>query len=144
MSDRLPKRHWSEAYRDPERAKRMKRESTARYRAANRELVRARARKFQSQNLEYKLKYWREHGFWHWLRRQYGISKLEYENLLNAQDGKCAICSCAPKRFHVDHNHKTRKLRGLLCSNCNRGIGHLQDNPEVLRKAVEYLERYCG
>ena len=60
------------------------------------------------------------------------------------QDGKCAICQTEEpgiKGFCVDHNHVTGKLRGALCGNCNRGIGLLQDNPEVVQRAADYLRQ---
>jgi len=53
----------------------------------------------------------------------------------------CEICkSPTGPSFHIDHCHKTGKYRGLLCSNCNSGIGLFGDNPERLRAAAEYLE----
>lgn len=52
----------------------------------------------------------------------------------------CAICSRAPRaRLHIDHNHKTKQYRGLLCDNCNLGLGHFKDSPALLAKAIEYL-----
>lgn len=77
----------------------------------------------------------------------YGIEWKEYETMLLAQDKKCKICGTTKSgchwgedRFFVDHSHKTGKVRGLLCGNCNQGIGKLQDNPELLRKAADYIE----
>lgn len=86
----------------------------------------------------------------HWsLKKQYGISIHEYREMLGKQGNVCAICkqeekSVAPtsgkrRRLFVDHCHKTGKIRGILCSNCNAGIGYLKDNPEYLRSAIEYL-----
>jgi hypothetical protein len=79
------------------------------------------------------------------LKRVYGIDKQGYENLLNLQNGKCAICGLLEKEhrnkvLNVDHNHVTKKVRGLLCNNCNRGIGHLKDSISNLQKALEYLK----
>lgn len=77
------------------------------------------------------------------LKRTYGISFAEYEKMLNAQNGKCAICGTTStgsrKAFHVDHDHKTGKIRGLLCSQCNTGIGNLRDDIGLLERAIEYL-----
>lgn len=54
----------------------------------------------------------------------------------------CAICGKPPRaRLQIDHNHKTGKYRGLLCDNCNIGLGHFKDSPELLRKAIDYLKR---
>jgi hypothetical protein len=81
------------------------------------------------------------------LKRNFNISHDEYLSLLEEQNGKCAICgSDKPKgrynHFAVDHDHVTGKLRGLLCSPCNIGIGHLQDSPDLLHKAALYLETH--
>ena len=78
------------------------------------------------------------------LKREYGIDKEGYKKLLKLQNGKCAICGLLEKEhrnqvLNVDHNHITKKVRGLLCNNCNRGIGHLKDSIFNLRKALEYL-----
>ncbi len=59
-----------------------------------------------------------------------------------SQDGKCAICRIVPSRtMAVDHCHDTGAIRGLLCSNCNTGIGLLRDNPEILARAIIYLAK---
>ena len=78
-------------------------------------------------------------------KRKYGISLRTYSDLLEKQGNKCAICKTmepggSGRRFAVDHNRKTGVVRGLLCNNCNRGIGHLKENPETLRQAAKYLE----
>ena len=74
---------------------------------------------------------------------RYGISLADYDILLEKQHNKCAICkthvSQLSTRLHVDHCHTTGVVRGLLCMNCNRGIGHLQDNIEILKEAILYL-----
>jgi len=78
--------------------------------------------------------------------KKYGISLGEYNDLLEKQGGKCAICGitreeCNTKRaLPVDHDHETGEVRGILCDSCNRGIGLLKENPELLRKAAAYLE----
>ena len=73
--------------------------------------------------------------------RRYGISQEEYEVLLEKQDGKCAICQRDYKAPCVDHDHETKKIRGLLCQTCNRALGQFNDDPALLRVAAEYLER---
>ena len=80
------------------------------------------------------------------LHREYGISSGEYEALRESQGGVCAVCrTFAPTKQHprlsVDHDHRTKRVRGLLCSSCNFGIGHLKDDPKLLRSAAEYLRR---
>ena len=75
------------------------------------------------------------------LKWKYGIDLKIYKEMLTAQDGCCAICKgqTTKKTFDVDHCHRTGLVRGLLCSNCNRGIGFLKDSPLVLTKASLYL-----
>jgi endogenous inhibitor of DNA gyrase (YacG/DUF329 family) len=75
----------------------------------------------------------------------YGMQEGEFEALLERQDGKCAICSSSEwigkhNKPHVDHDHVTGKIRGLLCGRCNAGIGQFQDDPARLRAAAAYLE----
>lgn len=78
------------------------------------------------------------------LLKEYGISYAEYLTMLEAQNGGCAICGTTStgnrKAFHVDHCHITGKVRGLLCGNCNSGIGNLRDDIGLLKRAIEYLE----
>ena len=80
------------------------------------------------------------------LKRSFSITMDEYNALLNSQGGRCAICGSLGeearyRRLCVDHNHVTNRLRGLLCRNCNSAIGLMGDDPDILRKAIEYLER---
>lgn len=89
---------------------------------------------------------WRER--WpHYMRQYlYGLSPDRYEELMLAQDGRCAICRSDAwpgkgNRPHVDHDHATGKVRGLLCASCNNGLGRFADDPERLRAAADYLER---
>ena len=78
----------------------------------------------------------------YYLQRHYGISLEEYDRLLTQQNGGCAIChEGKPRRRHaVDHNHKTGKVRGLLCGSCNRALGYFKDSPELLASAITYLK----
>jgi hypothetical protein len=77
------------------------------------------------------------------LRYQYKISTVEYQKILNSQNGKCAICGVAAcstgRHFAVDHDHKTKKIRGLLCCSCNQGLGQFKDDPKILMRAMNYL-----
>lgn len=75
------------------------------------------------------------------IKRKFGITKLQYDKLLEKQKGVCAVCKSKPlkKRLAVDHCHKTNLVRGLLCSDCNMGIGLFKDNPETLKTAIIYL-----
>lgn len=77
------------------------------------------------------------------LLRDFGITLNDYNNLLNKQNGKCAICNGEPnsknKTLGVDHCHNTGRVRGLLCDKCNRGLGLFLDNIDLLGKAIKYL-----
>ena len=77
------------------------------------------------------------------LRSKYGISAEEYDEMLLEQGGVCVICSAEPgkRRLSVDHCHSEGHVRGLLCQNCNAGLGMFQDNPDLLLAAANYLER---
>ena len=75
------------------------------------------------------------------MQRVYGITLADYDAMLEEQDGCCAICKTdtIKGRFAIDHCHKTGKVRGLLCFDCNTGIGKLKDDPSLLLTAYEYL-----
>lgn len=75
----------------------------------------------------------------------FGITLEKYEIMLKKQGGLCAICSkvcVSGKNLAVDHCHETGKIRGLLCANCNRGIGCFSDKKEIVEKALNYLQIY--
>lgn len=80
------------------------------------------------------------------LKRAYGISYQEYLHMLEAQQNACAICGIekenVSRAFAVDHCHDTGKVRGLLCNNCNTGIGNLRDDIGLLERAIVYLKSY--
>ena len=81
---------------------------------------------------------------------RYGLSLEAFDVLLKKQSGLCAICSRPMDRSsklkipHVDHNHLTGKVRSLLCGLCNSALGLMQDSPELLRIAAEYLDEHNG
>jgi hypothetical protein len=73
--------------------------------------------------------------------RKYNISIQEYDLILTKQNGVCRICKkSSNKSLHVDHDHKTNRIRGLLCHKCNVGLGNFNDDPILLHAAIEYLE----
>lgn len=80
--------------------------------------------------------------------KRYGLSVEDYDRILEAQGGLCAICGQAEamKRgdttweLSVDHDHETGAVRGLLCYSCNQGVGRFRDDPHLLRMAAQYLE----
>jgi hypothetical protein len=73
------------------------------------------------------------------LRRRYGISEADFDRMYEAQKGLCLGCGKA-EAVHVDHDHNTKLVRGLLCFNCNQALGNVRDDVEVLLGLVEYLE----
>lgn len=79
-----------------------------------------------------------------YLRRQYGITEAEYQAILEHQGGVCAICQRPPKvgkNLHVDHDHRSGVVRGLLCVVCNVDLlGRRDKDPSLFRRAAEYLE----
>lgn len=79
------------------------------------------------------------------LQRSYGITLEDYNKMFQNQNGLCIGCyrhqSQLKKAFAVDHDHKTGKIRGLLCDDCNQFLGKIKDNPAVLRRLADYLER---
>lgn len=95
--------------------------------------------------------YMREWNF----RKKYGITGEEYDRMFAEQNGACAICQ-KPERqirkttgkiraLHVDHAHdESQRVRGLLCSDCNNGLGQFKDDPAILRAAAAYLESHAG
>lgn len=73
----------------------------------------------------------------------YGISIEQYEEMSERQSHKCALCRRAYARtLHVDHCHETGDVRGLLCNNCNTGIGLFEESIVLFRAATAYLEKY--
>jgi hypothetical protein len=80
------------------------------------------------------------------LNRKYGITPEIYQEMLDKQGGKCAICgtnSCSTgRRLAVDHCHTTGKVRGLLCAHCNTAIGKFNDDPATIQRAIDYLNRF--
>ena len=88
------------------------------------------------------------------LKRVYGIGIEEYNTLLEKQNNRCAICeSTDPKGrksgrgggvdvFYVDHDHKTGNVRGLLCNICNRTMGYVGENSNVLEEMIKYLQKH--
>lgn len=110
--------------------------NTRRYRTCHRDRI-----------LENKRRQQREYT----LKTRFKMSLEEYERILKTQNYSCAICKFKPegedryrrgKNLAVDHNHITNKNRGLLCDKCNRGLGHFNDNEELLQNAIDYLKRY--
>jgi len=128
------------------------------YRENNIEKERKRTMKHRKENIEKYNAYANEYRASHpveirayRLKKDFGMSVNEYEQMLEKQGGVCAICKQAETRIHcitkkvirfcVDHDHKTGKIRGLLCTRCNLMIGHVNDNAPLLREAADYIDR---
>ena len=72
--------------------------------------------------------------------RTYGITIAEYDRMFLQQNGLCKICqSPSSRKLAVDHCHESGKIRGLLCHNCNVGLGHFKDSPALLMAALTYI-----
>jgi len=74
------------------------------------------------------------------LKHRYGITAAEFDVMLEEQGGLCAVCRERPAE-HVDHCHQTGAVRGLTCFNCNGGLGQFKDRVDIMRNAIDYLER---
>lgn len=106
----------------------------------------ANPRKYDPVKMREWRKGWRQRNP-HWHRdyerqKKLGITPDETQKLLEGQEGKCAICEDIMDRPCLDHNHVTNKVRGLLCSSCNLGIGSLKDSPLIVEKALYYLLKH--
>ena len=79
-----------------------------------------------------------------YLKYKYNISEDIYKEMYDYRNGCCDICKkhIEYRQLCVDHNHKTNKLRGMLCRNCNLALGSFKDNIQYLQEAIKYLERY--
>jgi hypothetical protein len=78
------------------------------------------------------------------LQYKYRLTKQQHNDMLCKQNFCCAICNLSfneTKPF-VDHNHTTGKVRDLLCYHCNLGIGQMRENPDILKAAIEYLQKH--
>ena len=86
------------------------------------------------------------------LQQLYNLTPEEYDHKLKKQEHKCAICRRSEqdknrrsyRSLCVDHCHKTRQVRGLLCNSCNKLLGFAEDNPVILLKAIQYLKGNLG
>jgi hypothetical protein len=114
---------------DPE-YRRRKREINRSYYARHREEIRARCRKRYRTDAGYRRRK---------LISRYRLSLDDYDAMLARQAGRCAICAKGTRLF-VDHCHLTGKVRGLLCMQCNAGLGYYADNPDMLRAAASFLD----
>ncbi len=109
--------------------------SEALYRAQHRKKISDASRRWREKNPTHNRAFY---------LKQYGMTLADYETMLEGQNRRCAISGCnnKPKRaMQVDHDHVSGLVRGLICSNCNCGLGLLGDNAERLAAAIDYLRR---
>jgi len=119
---------------------------------ANPEPVKNRARQWQKENADRHAAWQREYraqphrkladraGH---LKRKFGLTLAQYDELLASQNGGCAICGDAPEAgtsLHIDHDHDTGAVRGLLCVRCNNALGQLKEDAQLVRAAAAYLD----
>lgn len=74
-----------------------------------------------------------------YMLQTYDLGRDEYDKLVVAQCGRCAICGSAGRELFIDHDHHTKRVRGLLCLHCNTGLGKLGDSIESIIAALSYL-----
>lgn len=117
--------------RFPEKVK----EAGRKYYLAHREQIRAKQNAARNPDAEFN----------RLLKRRYGITLIERNRILLEQEGRCAICLRHEDQFKhrlsLDHDHKTGRIRGILCSNCNRALGLYWDNEETHARFVDYLKK---
>jgi hypothetical protein len=78
-------------------------------------------------------------------KSKYGLNEAQYRDMFELQNNKCAICGFpfnSKRKGFVDHCHKTNKVRGLLCTKCNSLLGMANDNIEILKNAIKYLQNF--
>lgn len=138
-----------------EKLKQQTKKYSEQYRKENKDLIKERSILYRNKNREEILKKQKEYRNTHQekfkqqtrnadFKKKYGITIEDYNKMFDLQKGKCAICGSHQDNLKfvlcVDHDHTTGKVRGLLCHNCNAGIGNLKDNIDLLSKAIEYLK----
>lgn len=127
----------------------------AKYRAANRERLQTQQRAWNAAHIDQVRSYQRRKharllatdpdGLRRKMRanhlaRMYGLTQDQYAKMAASQQFRCAICGEPDERLHVDHEHASRRIRGLLCGRCNRAVGLFRDDPSLIRSAAAYLE----
>ncbi len=107
---------------------------------AKREEIRLYAKKWHQDNIERRKKYYLKNI----LKKQYGLTVEQHEQMIADQHGLCAICKKPPtkRRLDVDHDHADGHVRQLLCERCNKGLGCFGDSLELLEVAVRYLRKH--
>lgn len=115
---------------------------TKEYRQKHRKKYLESKKKYYKNNQEKIREYRKKNKRNQYLQFAYGMTEDQYNELNQKQNGKCACCGHSSKRLHVDHDHKTGKVRELLCHGCNTGLGLFRENIERLKLAIEYLTKH--
>ena len=74
-------------------------------------------------------------------RRKFNLTEQEYSTLITRSKGCCEVCNKSVDKLCIDHDHQTKKIRGLLCNNCNTSLGLMYDDVGMLQKLIQYLEQ---
>lgn len=138
-----------------ERRRVQSREKSRWYRARHKERIRERVNEQQRQrrarNREHHRawdrEYYRERRSWRRIEQIYGLTRDDFSRMLQVQRGRCLICEeplRSGKHTHVDHDHTTQQVRGLLCGGCNRSFGTLKEDPTIIQRMLEYAEFWKG
>lgn len=81
------------------------------------------------------------------MQSRYGLERSQYDKMIEAQHNQCKICGVIfgdRDTIHIDHSHTTGKVRGLLCANCNKALGNVKDNTDILQSMINYLSNTQG
>jgi hypothetical protein len=134
---REKRRAYMQTYREANKERLQERERAYNrvYYEANKERIQELQKTYREANKELRKVYFKTY--------RYGLSPEYYNTLLDAQEFLCSICSAPDledgRPLYVDHDHETRRIRGLLCQKCNTGLGMFRDTPEYLERAARYL-----
>lgn len=139
LSTRERKRINSKRWRESEKGKAFKKQNN--YYQNNKEVLREKAKIYRKNNEKREKERSREN-----LIKAYGITPKDYNKIFEEQKGCCAICERHQtefkKKLSIDHNHNDGQVRGLLCHNCNVGLGNFKDDIELMKRGIDYLNKY--
>lgn len=107
--------------------------SKEKYKNNNKEKIKEDARIYRKNN--------KDKVYYTFIKQKYGLTESSYKSISDSQNNCCKICGERFKdsRPHIDHCHKTGEVRGILCKDCNLGLGRFKDNPDLLLLACDYL-----
>lgn len=131
-----------ELYARSEAVRERSRLASLSWRAENKDRHASVAKKWRTENVERR----KAVRVAYEMKKRYGLTMDQIRSMRESQGQCCAICALPfenkPRAVHVDHCHRTGVIRGILCNPCNLGIGKLRDEPEILRRAADYIDRY--